>query len=151
MRDERKYVVETIGAFLSGSTGKWDWDDFTSISLRNAELNSIRLRAAALDLPLDGDGEAILMALRDEAELLTDADIARPSPWRMATGVACGLLVGAALWWNSYIPGAGLFQNPQLFLIPAALGIVVVSIRNKRKKVGRYDPHVVALNRHGRV
>lgn len=151
MRDERKYVVDTIGAFLNGSSGKWDWDDFTSTSLRSAELNSIRLRAAALDLPLDADGEAILMALRDEAELLTEADIAKPRPWRMATGVVCGLLAGAVLWWNSYIPGAGLFQNPQLFLIPAALGIVVVSLRNKRKKVGPYDPDVVALNRHGRV
>lgn len=151
MRNERKYVVDTIGAFLNGSSGKWDWDDFTSTTLRSAELNSIRLRAAALDLPLDADGESILLALRDEAALLTDADIARPRPWRMATGVLGGLLVGATLWWNSYVPGAGLFQNPQLFLIPAALGIVVVSLRNKRKKVGSYDPDVVALNRHGRV
>jgi hypothetical protein len=151
MRDERKYVVDTIGVFLNGSSGKWDWDDFTSNSLRSAELNSIRLRAAALDLPLDADGEAILMALRDEAELLTDADIAKPSPWRMATGVVCGLLVGAVLWWNSYISGAGLFQNPQLFVIPAALGIAVVSLRNKREKVGPYDPDVVALARRGRI
>ncbi|MEA3387844.1 hypothetical protein [Sphingobium sp. CCH11-B1] len=151
MRDERKYVVDTIGSFLNGSSGKWDWDDFTSNSLRSAELNSIRLRAAALHLPLDADGEAALMALRDEAELLTDADIVKPRPWRMATGVVCGLLVGAALWWNNYIPGAGLFQNPQLLLIPAALGIAVVSLCNKRKKVGPYDPNLVALNRHGRV
>lgn len=151
MQDERKYVFNTIGAFLNGSSDTWDWDDFTSTSLRSAELNSIRLRAAALDLPLDADGKAILMALRDEAELLTESDIAKPRPWRMATGVVCGLLAGAVLWWNSYIPGAGSFQNPQLFLIPAALGIVVVSLRNKRKKVGPYDPDVVALNRHGRV
>ncbi|WP_200928337.1 hypothetical protein [Sphingobium sp. Leaf26] len=151
MQDERKYVVDTIGAFLNGSSGERDWDDFTSTSLRSAELNSIRLRAAALDLPLNADGETVLMALRDEAQLLTEADIAKLRPWRMVTGVVCGLLAGAVLWWNSYIPGAGLFQNPQLFLIPAALGIVVVSLRNKRKKVGPYDPEVVALNRHGRV
>ncbi|HEX7820493.1 MAG TPA: hypothetical protein VF463_07720 [Sphingobium sp.] len=151
MRDERKYVVDTIESFLNGSSGKWDWDDFTSNFLRSADLNSIRLRAAALDLPLDADGEATLMALRDEAKLLTAANIARRKPWHMATGVVCGLFVGAALWWNSYIPGAGLFQNPQLFIIPAALGIVVVSLRNKRKKIGPYDPDVVALNRHGRV
>lgn len=151
MRDERKYVVDTIEAFLDGSSGNWDWDDFTSTSLRSAELNSIRLRAAALDLPLDGDGEAILMALRDEAKLLTNVDIAKPTPWRMATGVFCGLSVGVVLWWNSYIPGAGLFQNLQLLLIPAALGIVVVSLRNRRKKIGPYDSALIALNRRGRV
>lgn len=151
MKDERKYVVDTIGAFLNGSSGKWDWDDFTSISLRSAALNSIRLRASALDLPLDADGEAILRELRDEAERLTDADLAKPRPWHTATGAVCGLLVGTVLWWNSYIPGAGWFQNPQLFLIPAALGVAVVFWRNKRKMVGPYDPDVVTLNKRGRV
>ena len=151
MHDERRYVVDTIGAFLDGSSGKWDWDDFTSTSLRSARLDSIRQRAGALDLPLDLDSEAILRKLRSEAEQLTDAEITDPRPWRMMTGVMGGLIIGALLWWSRYVPGGGLFQNLQLFLMPAVLGIAIVSLRNKLKKVGSYDPDAAALNKRGRI
>lgn len=67
MKDEQQYTVETIEAFLSGTGGKWDWDDFTSCSLRDARMDSIRRRAMAVDLPLDDEGEAALRELLAEA------------------------------------------------------------------------------------
>lgn len=68
MKDERQYIVETIRAFLAGQGGKWDWDDFTSCSLRNPQLDSIRRRASEVDLPLDEEGTAVLQNLLAEAD-----------------------------------------------------------------------------------
>lgn len=61
-------------------------------------------------------------------------------PWRTDVGALIGLAAGSLVWWSAYEPNAGTFQNPQLVLVPAAIGILVVSMRNKRKKVGPYDP-----------
>jgi hypothetical protein len=132
MSDERQYVIETIGSFLNGSGGEWDWDDFTSSPLRSAKLDSIRLRADAVKLPLDADGTAVLEKLLYEADELTGDELTKSKPWRQTTGVVAGSLVGALLWWNNYIPGGGLFQNLRLILIPAAIGIFVVDMRNRR-------------------
>lgn len=75
----------------------------------------------------------------------------KPKPWRMEFGMLIGLFLGALLWWSSYIPDADLFQNSQLIVIPAAMGILVVTFRNKRKKVGPYDPETIMKNKRGRV
>lgn len=75
----------------------------------------------------------------------------KPRPWRMDIGVLVGLLVGALVWWNAYEPGAGLMQNPQLVVVPSALAVLAVSLRNKSKKVGPYDPEVQARNKGGRI
>lgn len=72
MQVERTYVVNTIDAFLKGTGGEWEWDDFVHTPLQTAKLNSIRLRAATLDLPLDLNGNAELLALLEEAKQLTD-------------------------------------------------------------------------------
>ena len=75
----------------------------------------------------------------------------KPKPWRMEVGIAIGLLVGAIVWWGAYDPGAGLLQNPQLIIVPAAIACIVVILRNKRRKVGPYDPETMARNRRGRI
>jgi len=67
MKDEQKYTVETIEAFLSGTGGEWDWDDFTSCSLCDACMDSIRRRAMAVELPLNDEGETALRELLAEA------------------------------------------------------------------------------------
>ena len=74
----------------------------------------------------------------------------KPNRWRMEVGMLAGLAVGGLLWWSVYDPGAGLMQNPQLILVPVALGILVVNLRNKRRKVGPYDPEIIARNKRGR-
>jgi hypothetical protein len=76
--------------------------------------------------------------------------VEKRKPWRMEVGVLVGLLVGALVWWTAYEPGAGLMQKPQLLLVPAALGALAISLRNKRKKVGPYDPETVARNKTDR-
>ncbi len=72
-------------------------------------------------------------------------------PWNITVGTAIGLVVGVFVWWGSYVPGEGLLQNPQLVIVPAAFAILIVSARNRRKKVGLYDPKVIARNKRGRV
>ncbi|MBB4147029.1 hypothetical protein ACFSUK_34585 [Sphingobium scionense] len=68
MKNERQYTVEMISAFLAGTGGKWDWDDFTSCPLHDAQMESIRRRALAVDLPLDEEGAAVLRSLLAEAD-----------------------------------------------------------------------------------
>jgi hypothetical protein len=77
--------------------------------------------------------------------------VTKPKPWRTDVGVAIGALSGALIWWNAYDPRAGLFQNPQFILVPAVVGLLIVGFRNKRKKVGPYDPEIIALNKRGRA
>jgi hypothetical protein len=60
---EAAYVATTISAFLDGTGGERDWDDFTSLQLHDRALDGIRRRALAVDLPVDDDGEAILLRL----------------------------------------------------------------------------------------
>ncbi|WP_298395632.1 hypothetical protein [Sphingobium sp.] len=68
MKDEQRYTVEAISAFLAGTGGEWDWDDFTSCPLRDRRMESIRRRALAVDLPIDEEGEAVLRTLVAEAK-----------------------------------------------------------------------------------
>jgi hypothetical protein len=75
----------------------------------------------------------------------------KPKLWRTEAGAIAGLAIGLLVWWSSYDPGAGLLQNPQLVIVPAALGILVVILRNRRKKVGPDDPETRYRNEGGRV
>ena len=76
---------------------------------------------------------------------------AQMKPWNMTVGAVIGLVVGFLLWWGEYVPGKGLLQNPQLVVIPAAIAVLIVTVRNRRKKVGSYDPEAIARNKRGRV
>ena len=69
----------------------------------------------------------------------------------MELGAAIGLIVGGLLWWDAYEPGAGLFQNAERLLVPVAVGILVVIVRNWLKQVGPFDPDVQDRNKQGRV
>ncbi len=75
--------------------------------------------------------------------------MAKPTPWRIELGAIVGLIIGVVVWWSAYDPSAGVFQKPKLLIVPAAFGILVVSLRNRRKKVGPYDPEVIERNRQG--
>ncbi|BAK64920.1 hypothetical protein SLG_02450 [Sphingobium sp. SYK-6] len=149
MRNERHYVVGAITAFLNRTGSGQDWGDFTSSPLRDAELDRIRQCAGAIDLPLDAEGEAALRALLQQADLVSVYD--GPVPWRLSAGGFAGLLLGAILWWFHHLPGAGLFHDLHLLVVPAALGAFLVALRNSRMKVGAHDPRIVAQNRRGRV
>lgn len=72
-QEEAAYAARTIRAFLNGSGGDWDWDGFTSCSLRNAEVDNLRRRAARVELPVDDDAQEELLALADEADRLACA------------------------------------------------------------------------------
>lgn len=70
-------------------------------------------------------------------------------PWRVEVGALLGLAFGFLLWWSAYDARKGLLQNAQLVLVPVAIGVFVVSLRNRRKKVGPYDPDVIERNKRG--
>jgi hypothetical protein len=69
-QEDASKVAETIRAFLEGTGGDWDWDDFTSCSLRDQQLDSIRKRAGGVELPVGPDERAALERLAEEAERL---------------------------------------------------------------------------------
>jgi len=69
-QEDASKVAETIRAFLEGTGGDWDWDDFTSCPLRDPQLDSIRKRAGAVELPPDQEERAALERLAGEAERL---------------------------------------------------------------------------------
>ena len=64
------YAARTIRTFLDETCGPYDWDDFTPCSLHDPEVDSIRLRASSVNLPVDADGARELLALADEADRL---------------------------------------------------------------------------------
>jgi hypothetical protein len=47
-RLSRSEVADIIEAFLAGTGGDWDWDDFISFPLADPELDSIRIRCDRL-------------------------------------------------------------------------------------------------------
>jgi len=70
-QQEAAYAARTIRAFLDGTAGDYDWDDFTSCSLRDPAVDRIRKLARAVDLPVDDEGQATLEALALQASRLT--------------------------------------------------------------------------------
>jgi hypothetical protein len=61
-------VATYLRDFIEGTGGKWDWDDFTSIPIKDPELDRIRREAAELDLPITDFDR--LRELLSEAESL---------------------------------------------------------------------------------
>lgn len=48
MRMSPEEVALAIRSFVDGTAGQWDWDDFTSIPIRDRKLNDIRKYASAI-------------------------------------------------------------------------------------------------------
>lgn len=69
-REEALAVARTIRAFLEGAGADWDWDDFTSCSLKDPLLDRIRVEALAVALPCNAEGFAKLTRLAEKAEQL---------------------------------------------------------------------------------
>ncbi len=67
---EAIYAARTIRAFLNGSCGDRDWDDFTSCSLRDPKVDHIRRRVRDIKLPVSDEEQAELLKLADEADRL---------------------------------------------------------------------------------
>jgi hypothetical protein len=73
-KEKAAYAARTIRTFLNETCGPYDWDDFTSCPLRDPEVDSIRLRAIDVDLPVDAEGKRELLALADEADRLAEGN-----------------------------------------------------------------------------
>lgn len=66
-------VAAYLRDFLNESGGEWDWDDFTSIPIRDPALEDIRGQAAMLELPLTANGRSKLETLLARADTLAAA------------------------------------------------------------------------------
>lgn len=73
-QQEAAYASRTILTFLDGSCGEYDWDDFTSCPLSDPAVERIRRSALAVDLPVDVEGQSILITLANEADRLAATD-----------------------------------------------------------------------------
>lgn len=69
-QQDAAYVAQTIRTFLDGTSGDWDWDDFTSCAFGDPQLDDIRQRAAAVELPAGRERLAVLEELAGEAQRL---------------------------------------------------------------------------------
>lgn len=58
-------VAAYLRNFINGQGGEWDWNDFTSVPIADAQLESVRLRAEAVTLPLTEQGAATLRLLAE--------------------------------------------------------------------------------------
>jgi hypothetical protein len=65
-----KDVESYLRDFLEGSSGDWDWDDFTSIPITDPALDAIREQALYVELPLDGTGRAKLEQLLEQVRTM---------------------------------------------------------------------------------
>lgn len=63
-------VVDYLNGFTDGTDGDWDWDNFTTQPIADPRLDDIRVRVAALDVPLSDADVAPLKALLAEAEAI---------------------------------------------------------------------------------
>jgi hypothetical protein len=63
-------VAGFIRDFIEGTGGDWDWDDFTSVTIKDPKLESIRARACYIELPVNSTGLNELKVLLAEAEAL---------------------------------------------------------------------------------
>jgi hypothetical protein len=63
-------VAGFIRDFIEDGGGEWDWDDFTSVTIKSPELDSIRDEACMIDLPLNEAGMGKLKELLAKAEAL---------------------------------------------------------------------------------
>lgn len=69
------YVEDHLERFIAGSDGSYDWDDFCSVPLKDAELDSIRERVCAFG-PwnyADDSRDAELRKLLDEVRAINIA------------------------------------------------------------------------------
>lgn len=71
-------------------------------------------------------------------------------PWRLEAGALAGVLIGAIFWGSEYEAGNGLLRYIHLLVVPAAIGMLSVDYRNRRKQVGPYHPNTIERNRKGR-
>lgn len=63
-------IADCIRDFMNGACGSYDWDDFTSVPLKDPELEALRRDADLIPLPADEEGKARLRQLLDRATVL---------------------------------------------------------------------------------
>jgi hypothetical protein len=63
-------VAKYLRDFMEDTGGEWDWDDFTSVKIKDPGLEAIRLEADAIYLPIRPEGRAKLRELLTRAEAL---------------------------------------------------------------------------------
>ena len=74
----------------------------------------------------------------------------KAKPWRVEVGLAIGFAVGVFLWSAGGEPFK-LAELCRLIVGPSVVAIAVISASNKLKRVGPYDPEVLARNKGGVV
>jgi len=57
-------VADIIEKFLDGSGGEWDWDDFTSITIKDAYLDGIRCKCAHCETNIHLKDQTSTVAMR---------------------------------------------------------------------------------------
>lgn len=67
-------VAGYLKGFIHDTSGEWDFDDFISCEIEDPALDSLRQRAAKLQLPIEGKERDLWMSLLREAEALAASE-----------------------------------------------------------------------------
>lgn len=71
--NEIEYTAKHLEAFLNDTGGEWDWDDFTSVPLKNREMEDIREKALAIGLPVTDEDRIVLLGLLKQVKELQES------------------------------------------------------------------------------
>ena len=77
-------VADTIERFIESRDGQWDWDDFTSVQIKDPELEAVRLRCVGLPDEFPGTygeycGEQGVTIMRELVAQLRASQAAQPT------------------------------------------------------------------------
>jgi len=75
MKRSIEETIEEIEKFFAGTGGAHDWDDFTSIRLRNPDMEAVRIECDYLPEkypPAEGEGYCNEQGLRRLREIVAD-------------------------------------------------------------------------------
>lgn len=65
-------IADCIRTFMDGTCGPYDWDDFTSVPLKDPNLEVLRKAASLVRLPADAEGMTELHRLLERANALAE-------------------------------------------------------------------------------
>ena len=68
------YVADFLRAFIDGTSGPWDYDDFEFTNFADPKLESIRKRVCDLELPIKDEELPAWEELAEEAAALAKSD-----------------------------------------------------------------------------
>lgn len=73
-KQQALYIARSIQALLDETGGEWDWDDFRSDVLPEADIDQLRQIAGAVQRPLSAADREALLELAGQAKAIANSE-----------------------------------------------------------------------------